>query len=201
MSETVLAPPSDAPAPITDGRRKRGQDNRDRIVSAMMDLLRSGELSPSAEQVAAKADVGLRTVFRHFQDMESLYREISNRVADETRDFVGQPFAASDWRGRMVEMVARRALGYEKIAPFKRAGDAFRHRSKVLGSDYAGMVADLRRVLERELPPEIRAQSELVEALDMLLSFESWSRLRQEQRLPAEEANAVLERLVRALLA
>jgi hypothetical protein len=26
--------------------------------------------------VAGRADVGLRTVFRHFQDMDSLYREI-----------------------------------------------------------------------------------------------------------------------------
>jgi len=65
------------PADSVDGRRQRGQDNRARIVAAMMDIVREGQIAPSAEQVAARADVGLRTVFRHFQDMDSLYREMS----------------------------------------------------------------------------------------------------------------------------
>ena len=55
-----------------DGRRRRGQDNRARIVAAMLEIIHGGELSPGAEQVAQRADVALRTVFRHFSDMDSL---------------------------------------------------------------------------------------------------------------------------------
>lgn len=197
--EAQAAPPATVEQ-ISDGRRRRGQDNRARIVAAMMELVRGGEVQPSAEQVAARADVGLRTVFRHFQDMESLYREISMTVAVEARVHMDKPFLAADWKGRLLEMVGRRASSYEMIAPFKRAGDAFRHRSKFLGSDYAMMVAELRRVLERELPPEVRADTTKVDALDLLLSFEAWSRLRQEQRLPADRVVAVLEALLRAAL-
>lgn len=185
---------------LSDGRRRRGQDNRDRIVAAMTELVKGGEVSPSAEQVAAKADVGLRTVFRHFQDMDRLYREISLRVAVEARVFLERPFQNEAWPDRVVEMVGRRAQAYERIAPFKRAGDAFRHRSKFLGSDYAAMVAELRGVLERELPPEVRADTLRVEALDMLLSFEAWSRLRVEQGLDAGRTREVLEAAVRAVL-
>ena len=77
------------PSVELDGRRRRGQDNKARIVAAMLEMVREGELAPSAEQVAARADVGLRTVFRHFQDMDSLYREIGAVVGRRVRAILG----------------------------------------------------------------------------------------------------------------
>ncbi len=68
-----------------DGRRRRGLDNRGRIIAAMLEIIRRGETA-SAEQVAAQADVGLRTVFRHFQDMDSLYRESKASFRPSPRD-------------------------------------------------------------------------------------------------------------------
>ena len=38
-----------------DGRRARGAENRRRIVAAMLELIGEGEISPGAEQVAARA--------------------------------------------------------------------------------------------------------------------------------------------------
>ncbi len=55
-----------------DGRRVRGADNRRRIVDALLKLVATGTVSPNAEQVATEAGVALRTVFRHFADMDSL---------------------------------------------------------------------------------------------------------------------------------
>jgi AcrR family transcriptional regulator len=54
-----------------DGRRQRSSRSRERIVLAMIDLIRAGEMSPAAARVAEKANVGLRTVFRHFEEMET----------------------------------------------------------------------------------------------------------------------------------
>lgn len=183
-----------------DGRRRRGQDNRARIVAAMMEIIHGGNVAPSAEQVAVRADVGLRTVFRHFQDMDSLYREIAAVVGGRVRAALDRPLAAPDWPGRVLELLARRNEAFEMIAPFKRAADVFRHRSRYLGQDYANMVTELRRLLVRELPPEIQADATRVEALDMLLSFETWSRLRREQHLSPAQTRAVLEAAVRPLL-
>lgn len=196
-----------APAPLpadpglADGRRRRGQDNRARIVTAMMEIVHAGEVAPSAEQVATRADVGLRTVFRHFQDMDSLYREIAAVIGVEVSAILRRPFRAEGWRDRLIEMVGRRAVAFEKMAPYKRAADAFRHRSKFLGSDYARMIAELRQGLERELPRDLARDRNLVETLDMLLSFEAWSRLRREQGLTPKRAQAVLEAAVGALIA
>lgn len=199
---TRISPPKGPPTPsdIADGRRRRGQDNRARIVTAMLEIIQSGEVAPSAEQVAARADVGLRTVFRHFQDMDSLYREMSVAIEAELRIGVDRPFLSPDWRGRLFELIARRAVAFEKIAPFKRASDALRYRSKFVEADTTRLVATLREILKRQLPPEIIANSSKLEALDLLLSFESWSRLRREQGLSAERAQEILEAAVGRLI-
>jgi AcrR family transcriptional regulator len=187
------------PAPATDGRRRRAQDNRARIVAAMLEIIHSGEVAPSAEQVALRADVGLRTVFRHFQDMDSLYREMSGVIEGELRGVVEQPFHAEDWRGRLLELVERRAGVFEKIAPYQRASAVFRYRSKFLEADNARLVAALREILKRHLPPEVVRDRLMVEVLDLLLSFEAWQRLRREQGLSPARAREALSAAVRRL--
>jgi AcrR family transcriptional regulator len=199
MSRAAVRP---APEPdIADGRRRRGQDNRARIVAAMIALVGEGEVAPSAEQVADRADVGLRTVFRHFQDMDSLYREMSLVIERELRAIIEQPFASDDWRGRLEELIERRGRAFERIAPFRRAAEAFRHRSKFLGSDYARMVSILREILMRELPTAIVEDGPTFEALDLLMSFEAWARLRREQGLEPDAARGVIARAVARLTA
>ena len=55
-----------------DGRVQRSQRSRQAMVQALFDLVGSGVLQPTAQQVARRAKVGIRTVFRHFSDMDSL---------------------------------------------------------------------------------------------------------------------------------
>ncbi len=190
---------TDPLAPV-DGRRRRGQDSRSRIVDAMMRLVRAGHVAPSAEQVAAQADVGLRTVFRHFQDMDSLYQEIARVVGADLRVVMSCPLQAETMPDRLIEMICRRAKAFETIAPFKRAADVFRHRSRVLGSDYDQMVVELRAILVRALPADISGDPLQLETLDMLMSFEAWSRLRREQGLSADQSQAVVEAAVRRII-
>ena len=57
-------------APEADGRVLRGARTRERIVDAVFELVSEGTVRPTAEEVASRAGVGIRTVFRHFDDME-----------------------------------------------------------------------------------------------------------------------------------
>lgn len=189
------------PQRVVDGRRQRGQDNRARIVAAMMEIVRDGQIAPSAEQVAAQADVGLRTVFRHFQDMDSLYREMSVVIEAQLRSIMERPLKDDAWPERMLELIARRALAFETIAPYRRAADAFRHRSKFLGADADRLAIELRARLVQALPPEIANDPLRLEALDLLMSFETWSRLRREQGLAAAQAQRVVEAAVQQVIA
>jgi AcrR family transcriptional regulator len=177
----------------TDGRRRRSQDSRERIVAAMLELIHSGEISPGAEQVAVRAQVGLRTVFRHFNDMDSLYREMSKAIEAELRQIIDKPLDGADWRERLTNLIHRRALAFEKVGPYKRASDVHRHTSPVLQADHIRMVAILREILKAAVSPEIARDPIRFEALEVLMSFEAWNRMRRDQGLTAKRAAAVIE--------
>lgn len=182
-----------------DGRRLRGQENRRRIVEAMLELVREGHISPSAEDVSAKADVGLRTVFRHFNDMDSLYREISEVMLSEIAPIAGAPLPEGDWPVRLGAMVDRRAVVFEKIMPFMVAADVHKHRSAFLREDHATLTRVQRAMLRDALPPALREERARLEAIDLLMSFDSWRRLRQDQGLSIAQAKKTVLFAVNAL--
>lgn len=193
--------PSPTPEPDeTDGRRRRSQDSRARIVAAMLELVHAGDVSPGAEQVAARASVGLRTVFRHFNDMDSLYSEMAQVIEAEVRSVVDSPFVGETWRDRVVELVNRRAAVFEKITPFKRASDIHRHQSNFLQASHERLISISREILKRELPPELARDQFTFESLDLLLSFETWSRLRRDQNLTPRRARELLEHAIRKVI-
>jgi AcrR family transcriptional regulator len=55
-----------------DGRFARSQKTKDAIIKALLKLLKNTPF-PTAEQVAKESKIGLRTVYRQFKDMESIY--------------------------------------------------------------------------------------------------------------------------------
>src|ERR1700753_3779198 len=95
-----------------DGRKHRSQKSQTLIVNAMLELVAQGDLEPSADQIADIAKVGRRSVFRHFKDMDTLYREMTDSIAATMGSIVLQPFQAADWAGRVLELVDRRAVGF-----------------------------------------------------------------------------------------
>ena len=183
-----------------DGRRIRRYNNRRRIVAAMLELVRAGAISPGAEEVAARAGVGLRTVFRHFDDMDSLYREMAEAMRNELQPIVGAPFASRDWKGRLGEMVDRRAGLFERAMPFKDAADVHRHRSVFLRKDYERMRSEERAALEAALPAALKNDGKFFAALDLVLSFAAWQHLRRDQKRGAAQARQTVEFAVRALV-
>lgn len=187
-------------APVVDGRRQRSARSRALIVDAMFALVKGGNMSPSAVDVAEAAGVSLRSVFRHFEDMDSLYREMSERIALDVMPEVLKPYAAAGWRGRLDELVTRRAGVFERIFPFRVSGDLRRFQSPFLMEDHRRIMALERGGLQAVLPPDIVADARLFAAIEVVAGFQSWRRLRQDQGLSAEEAEAVvrftIERLV-----
>lgn len=185
--------PASDDATTEDGRRVRGRNNRRKIVEAMLELVGAGVIAPSAQEVATRADVGLRTVFRHFDDMDSLYSEMSAQMTAKILSVGNRPFVSKDWRERLRELAEQRALAYEMMLPFKTAADAFRHKSKFLAVEHAQMVTFNRKRLLQALTGARAGERMLVEALDVLLSFDTWRRLRRDQNLsPAKAKEAVV---------
>lgn len=183
-----------------DGRRQRADASRRRIALALLELARAGEVAPSAETVAEQAGVGRRTVFRLFTDMEGVYREMHAVMVERISPMFAAPFTAPTWRSRVDELIERRASIFEEMRPIKSAADAHKHRSLFLQNEHRRITKLQRETLLAALPQSIRNDSERVEALDLVCSFEAWRRLRQEQRLTIRDATAVWKRLASALL-
>ena len=166
----------------------------------MLALVEAGEISPSAEDVASRAQVGLRSVFRHFKDMESLYAEMTIQLG---RFYMSAlvPFETSGWKPQLFEAIDRRVAIFERLLPFKRAADAHRHESPAIQAYHERAVALLRVRLQALLPPHLAGNAVAFETLDLLLSLDTWARLRYEQKLPPEMARRIITAQIEALVA
>lgn len=190
----------DAGRVATDGRRQRSQSSRAKIIQAMLQLVAAGDVAPSAARVADHAGVGLRTVFRHFDDMESLQREMSERIADIVEPIVRRPFESVNWRERVQEMATRRTEVFEAVLPYRIAANLRRYQSGFMMEEYARLMRVERQTIEALLPPALIADRVRVEALHVALGFQTWRVLRHDQNLPATEAAKVVHHMVSALL-
>jgi AcrR family transcriptional regulator len=183
----------------SDGRLRRGERSREAIVAALFELVGEGVLQPTAQQVAERAGVGIRSVFRHFDDMDSLFATMDARLRDDAWPILREAPEGS-LRERARALVQRRARLFERVAPYKRSANVQRWRSEFLRSRHLLLVRELRADLLRSLPELADAPAEALDAVDLITSFEAWDRLRADQRLSRERAEATLERAVLALL-
>lgn len=184
---------------VADGRKQRSAESQRRIVAALVELIGEGHLAPSAELVAERASVGLRSVFRHFKDMDSLYREMHARLAGDMAAVAQQAFTATTRRGQILELVDRRAVAFERLAPFLRAAQLHRHQSSFLQAGHDQFIQRLRQPVLDLLAGNDREPA-MIAALDLLLSFEAWQRLRVDQGLGDQAARQTLKRAIGALL-
>lgn len=184
-----------------DGRRERGRSSHKRIVEAMMELVVAGDLSPSAARVAEEAGIGLRTVFRHFDDMDALYAEITATITERVAPIVMAPYPDQPWRGNIRELLRRRVRLFETTLPFRLAANIKRYQSPFLMAQYSRVVMFERELILCLLPGHVRADRIGVEALCATLSFHTWRTLRHDQSLSAEDAGAVMGQMVEAVLA
>jgi TetR/AcrR family transcriptional regulator, regulator of autoinduction and epiphytic fitness len=184
-------------ASVTDGRVRRGAENRAALVEALVSLYEEGELAPTAAEIAQRAGVAVRSVYGHFGDVETLATEVSQRQWQVHRRLMDAEPIAGTLAERVEELVARRAALFEAIAPVRRAGMLHAHRSETIALNLRGLAQRLRAQVAKTFAPELaivgRARtSDVVDAADLLLAWESWERLRTQQGCSPARARRVL---------
>jgi AcrR family transcriptional regulator len=162
--------------------------------------VQAGDLRPTGQRVAERAGVSLRTVFRHFEDMEGLNREMHDRMERVLRPFAVAERVSGSVIERVRDLIRRRTNLFEKGAPFLRAGAINRWQSPYLTETHAAEVRELRAELNRTLPEMSRVSAERQEALELVTSFEAWDRLRVDQELGRDRAREVMVETVMALI-
>ena len=183
----------------TDGRVRRGAENRSALVEALVALYEEGELEPTATQIAERAGVAVRSVYGHFGDIETLAAEVAQRQWDVHGRLMDAEPIDGTLTERVEELVARRAALFEAVAPVRRAGMLHLHRSETIAANLRRLGRHLRAQVAQTFAPEL-AEAPFLDAADLLLSWESWDRLRTQQGCSSTRARRVLaDALIRLL--
>jgi AcrR family transcriptional regulator len=187
---------SEKPAPVPDGRRLRSERSRQAIIDAALALISEGILVPTAQLMSERAGVGIRSFFRHFADMESLFATVDEqgRVATEAL------FIGGDRDGtleeRILHAVERRGNGYEDQTNIILCTAAQRWRYEILRKNYARYQRGLRKDLDDWLPELKNLSRNQREAVDAVASAEMWLRLREHQGLSKKNVMAIVVELL-----
>jgi AcrR family transcriptional regulator len=166
-----------------DGRRLRSERSRQAIIDAMLQLVEEGVLVPTAQQVSDRAGVGIRSVFRHFSDMESLFAKADSVIRSQYQNIFAGGNREGSLQDRLLHAVEQRALAYEAIGNHFLTTKAQLWRYPILQAQYARAQHELRRDLDDWLPELLDLHSDDREMVDAVASFENWNRLRQYQGL------------------
>lgn len=192
----------DGPEQI-DGRTARRGRNRDAVLDAALDLFREDAMFPAPADIAERSGVSTRSVQRYFPDMDTLVRAAMARHLER----VGPLFALADvgvgpLEERIERIVAARVRLHEAIAPMVRAAVIWARRNDLIQGRMAEARAQARRQVLAMFAPEVdTGDTDLLDALDVLLGFESVEHLREVSGLGAPDAERVLRRAVAAVLA
>jgi len=182
--------------PLADGRRERSRSNRNKIVAAMVDLVGKGDVAPNAARVAQTAGVSLRSVFRHFDDMDDLYREMGEVIEAQVTPIILEPPTGTTWREKLFDIADRRAIVFETILPYRISANLKRFQSSYLMQDYRRILRLECDTIEAHLPMAVKADVVGNLGLNVVLSFQTWRLLRHDLQLPFEDAKAVVRRLL-----
>jgi AcrR family transcriptional regulator len=189
---------ANGPTGATDGRQRRRERNRDAVVDALLELFRSGNLRPGIEEIAGRAGLSPRSLFRYFDDTDDLTRTAISRFEQQALPLLPidipddaatatKAWALVDQRFRLFDLVGPAATVSRLRAPFQ----------PLLAAELSRNRAFLRMQIATLFAPELarlrpdQAVSALA-AADVLCSFESYDLLGRDQALTPSQAKAAM---------
>lgn len=172
-----------------DGRRARGLRTRDAIVSALLDLVGEGDIAPTAQRIADRANVSVRSVYQHFVDVEGLYAHGTERMFEWVRSTFPDIDETLPLERRLDLYVAARTSVLESLMPFHRAIRLMEPSCATVREHRAAMDKWHKERVAKVFAPELRSvdgpsRHALHGALDSLSSTECWEHLRNSAQSP-----------------
>lgn len=193
--------------PSTDGRRARRDRNRLRVLDAVIELFSEDQLIPGTQAVAERSGVSLRSIYRYFEDQETLLRAAMTRHFERMEPLATVPgLGEGPLEERIERLVTARLRLYRAVGPTARAARASAGASDVIGYEAARAQHALLRQVERHFAPELQhldpAESRAVlNTVDALCQLGAIDHLDVERRLPDAQIHDTLVRALRRLLA
>ena len=191
LSQSPTAAATDKSAKV-DGRRLRSERTKQLIVEAYIMLLREGSRAPTATRIAERAGYSVRSIFERFPDLPALrVAAVAYAVAEAGARSVARNIDG-DRQARLTSQVETRAQTCEYWLPLWRALSTAQDDSAELQQLFKFAREAIRRRLELMYKPELATLSEAARkqtliAIELLLDFESWGRMRELYGLSFDE--------------
>jgi hypothetical protein len=178
-----------------DGRRLRSERTRLAIIEAYLELLRRNGAMPTAAQLAEQAGCSLRSIFERFSDLNTLNLATADYAIAQGQAEAVARNVDGDRPTRIRSHVETRARASEKWLPLWRiiaiqdqVAELRRRVVMVRLANIERMKLMYRLELSRLSEP---AREQLLIALAMLISFESWDQMRHCYGLSMQAAQGV----------
>lgn len=180
---------------VIDGRRLRRDQNRESVLDALVGLFEDGNLQPSSGEIAERAGLSPRSLFRYFDDVDDLNRAAIDRQLALARPLLDPGVTVDDPLAVRIERVVEaRVRMFETIAPAARAARVSAPSRHLI----AAQLVQGRTYLRDQLRELFGADA--LPAIDVLCSFEAYELLRVDQKLSRPKTVAALTRALTALL-
>lgn len=164
----------------------RSRATHERITTALVRLVESGQTHPGASEVAHGADVSLRTIFHHFHDLDQMYSAALATRVKVARCGLVQIDTTSEVMTRCEAISLNRDSIYAALAPMLRAYIANPNRALQLGShvEHEALLNAMQVQTRDAFAIELRQQHDPLKALlvmETALSFAVWDHLHRVQ--------------------
>lgn len=161
----------------TDGRAMRSQRSKQAMIDAAVHLVVDLGFFPTAQQVADEAGVTIRTLFRHFPDMDVLYREVHQASITQFAKEYDKALREGDLDDRIRSVLLTFSAAYKKQQNLILVTKGRMLQSDFLRANYKKLQKALVPKLA-EFIPELNSLSvDNRELLVALVSFEFWNRM------------------------
>lgn len=191
-----------------DGRRRRREANREAVVEALLGLFREGRLTPSTDEIAERAGISARSLFRYFDDNDAMTRTAIIRQQEHLAplyDHGAHP--KMPLPQRVERFVAGRTRLLAEMGEVGRLARARSIEQPLLAVEIARIRTVLRQQVASLFEAELRSRSTAdrattLAALDVAASWEAYDLLRNDQRMSAAAtARAMATTMARLLQA
>ena len=196
-----------SPAPAaTDGRHLRRDRNREAVVTALLELYRDGDLQPSTDDIARRAGISARSVFRYFDDSDALVRTAIARQQEHLAPLYALTVGPdTPVRERIAGFVAQRVALLEGMGPVGLLARSAAPRQPRIAAELERIRGVLRGQVAELFAPELAGRSKADAAatlamLDVLGSWESYHLLRDDQKLSRPVAVGAITTAIARLL-
>ncbi len=191
-------------APV-DGRTARALRTRDSLVDATIALVEAGDLRPTAPRIAEQAGVSVRSVFQHFDDLETLFSAVGARVVERLIQLI-EPIDPDQPAEARIEAFARqRAEVLESVTPINRAAILQLPTSATIERQFRDGHAFLSAQVSEVFAPELQQagdqRSALMDALVLASSWSTWNLLRSLEGRSTDEARGAVRSTLCLLVA